>query len=113
MPARRFAALLALAGAPVLAQPAATCAVPGDAIHWVVDWCMATLETDDEIPASACIAQHPVSAFASDCAAKEHFKRELCRVLRGADASPSALQACVDDPAVMGRTVRNGGVGGR
>jgi hypothetical protein len=113
MKARRLAALLALAGASALAQPAAPCEVPGDAIHWVADWCMATLETDDEIPASACIAQHPLSAFASECAAKRHFKRELCRLLRGPQASAAALQACVSDPAVMGRTVRDGGVGGR
>jgi hypothetical protein len=112
MIARRLAALLALAGAHALAQPAAPCPVPGAPIHWVADWCMAMLETDDEIPASDCIAQHPVSSFASACAAKLHFKRELCRVLRGPQAPAAALDACVADPAVMGRTVRRGGVGG-
>jgi hypothetical protein len=113
MSVRRLAALLAIAGAPSFAQPAPPCAVPGEPVHWVADWCMATLQTDDEIAASDCIARHPVSAFASGCAAKLHFKRELCRLLRGAQATPEALQACVDDPQVMGRTVREGGVGGR
>jgi hypothetical protein len=112
MHARRLAALLALAGARAFAQPA-PCAVPGEPVQWVADWCMATLQTDDEIAASDCIARHPVSAFASGCAAKRHFKRELCRVLRGPQAGADALRACVADPQVMGRTVREGGVGGR
>jgi hypothetical protein len=113
MDARRLAALIALAGAPVLARPAPPCAIPDDPIHWVADWCMATLETDDEIAASACIAQHPVARFDSACAAKTHFKRELCRVLRGPRAPADAVKACMRDPAVMGATVRHGGVGGR
>jgi len=74
---------------------------------------MLTLETDDEIPASDCIAKHPVSAFDSACDAKTHFKREMCAILRGPNASAAAVERCVEDPAVIGRTVRNGGVGGR
>jgi hypothetical protein len=112
MPARRLAALLALASPLALAQAAPPCAIPGEPIQWVADWCMATLQTDDEIPASACIAQHPVSQFDSACAAKTHFKRELCRVLRGPQAA-APVEECVLDPAVMGATVRRGGVGGR
>jgi hypothetical protein len=115
MHARRLAALLALSAATgaALAQAAEPCPVAGEAVQWVADWCMATLQTDDEIAASDCIARHPVSAFASGCAAKRHFKRELCRVLRGPQAGADALRACVADPQVMGRTVREGGVGGR
>lgn len=112
MRGRRLAALLALAGAPAFAQPAPPCAVPGEPVQWVADWCMATLQTDDEIAASDCVARHPVSAFASGCAVKLHFKRELCRVLRP-DGGAEALRSCVADPQVMGRTVREGGVGGR
>jgi hypothetical protein len=107
------AVALALVGGCGLAQPASECPIPGEALHWVVDYCMATLETDDEIPASDCIAAHPVGAFASACAAKLHFKRELCRLLRSPDASPETIERCVVDPSVMGYTVRNGGVGGR
>lgn len=103
-------AALLLAGGAARAAP---CPVPGDPVHWVADWCMAQLQTDDEIPASDCIAAHPVSAFPSACAAKRHFKRELCVVLRGRDAARRDIERCVADPAVMGRTVRQGGVGGR
>lgn len=113
MDARRLAAVLTLAGAPSLALAQPQCPIPGDAVHWVADYCMATLQTDDEIPASDCIAAHPVNAFASDCAAKRHYKRELCRLLQAADATSAAIEHCVGDPAVLGRTVREGGVGGR
>jgi hypothetical protein len=115
MHARRLAALLALSAATgaALAQAAEPCPVQGEAVQWVADWCMATLQTDDEIAASDCIALHPVSSFASACAAKVHFKLELCRLSGAPQAAPEALQACVDDPRVMGRTVREGGVGGR
>jgi hypothetical protein len=105
------AVALALAGVPAFAQPAAECPIPGDALHWVVDYCMATLQTDDEIPASDCIAAHPLGAFASACAAKLHFKRELCRLLQSPEAPPATIERCVADPAVIGSTVRNGGVG--
>jgi hypothetical protein len=94
-------------------QPAPSCLVPGEPIHWIADWCMLTLQTDDEIAASDCIAQQRARRFASACAAKTHFKREMCRVMRAGDASAVAIDQCVADPAVVGRTVRNGGVGGR
>lgn len=46
-----------------------------------------------------------------DCAAKRHYKRELCRwaISYG---HPGTIDSCVADPQFMGRTVRNGGVGG-
>ena len=34
---------------------AAACELPGEAIHWVMDYCMARLQTDDEIAASDCM----------------------------------------------------------
>lgn len=86
---------------------AADCPVPGDKVHWIADYCMAQLQTDDEIPAMACIGEELKMAPADDCAAKRHYKRELCRLVREVD-----VERCVADPAFMGRTVRNGGVGG-
>ena len=95
--------LLLLVG---LAQ-AAECAVPGDKVHWIADYCMARLQTDDEIPAMACIDEELKKAMAEDCAIKRRYKRELCGLVRKGD-----VERCFADPAFVGRTVRNGGIGG-
>lgn len=91
------------------ASPA--CAIPGDVTWWIADDCMAKLETDDEIPASACIAEQSKRRFADACAAKRHYKRSMCRRAKASGAVDS-VERCVADPAFMGRTVRNRGVGG-
>lgn len=89
------------------AAQAADCPVPGEKIHWIADYCMAQIGTDDEIPAMDCIMEHDKKKYADDCAAKRHYKRELCQVVK-----PGEVERCMSDPQFMGRTVRNGGVGG-
>lgn len=86
---------------------AADCPVPGEKVHCIADYCMARLQTDDEIPAMPCINEELKNAPADDCEAKRRYKRKLCGVVRGGE-----VERCVGDPAFMGRTVRNGGVGG-
>jgi hypothetical protein len=90
-------------------EPAAGCPIEGDAIHWLADYCMASIGTDDEIAASECIERERGLVFAGECATKLHYKRAMCELAVKYDARPVA--ACVADPSFMGRTVRNRGVG--
>ena len=90
---------------------AAECRVPGDRIHWIADYCMAQLKTDDEIPASACISKQSKRRFANDCAAKIYYKRQMCRLSVDRKARKGSVQSCEADSGFIGRTVRNGGVG--
>jgi hypothetical protein len=66
---------------------------------------MARLQTDDEIPAMACIDEEMKKATGDDCAVKRRYKRELCGLVRKGE-----VERCVVDPGFMGRTVQNGGV---
>lgn len=88
------------------------CPIPGETIHWVADYCMASIGTDDEIAASDCINRELARKFDSACQAKTYFKRSLCRLLHEHGTIQGGIEQCVNDPAVQGRTVRQGGVGG-
>jgi hypothetical protein len=108
----RIVLLAAIASAaPSLAQSRA-CPAAGEKIHWMADYCMSKLETDDEIAASACIEAELKRSFRSDCAARIHYKRALCRLAITRKQRPD-IKSCIADKAFMGPTVRNGGVGGR
>lgn len=102
-------ALLACTGGAVAAGP---CTAPGEPIHWIADYCMLTLETDDEIAASACMEREGRRRFRSDCAASTFFKRRMCEVTIRSGTRAGTVGQCVRDPAFQGRTVRLGGVGG-
>ena len=102
--------LLPVAAAADSAVPACP---PGEKIHWIADYCMATLQTDDEIPASQCISAEDKIVFRNACTAKLHFKRALCEMVVKAGTRAGTVDACVADETFAGRTVRNGGVGGR
>ena len=80
--------------------------MPGEKIWWIADYCMAKLQTDDEIAAGECINQDLGIRFSDDCVAKRYFKRQLCQVVQKGRASE-----CARDPNFAGPTVRNGGVG--
>ena len=90
---------------------AAACPVPGERMHWLADYCMAELQTDDEIAASDCIGEQLEISHENDCAAKIYYKTLMCRtaLTRGHIAS---VERCLADDAYVGSTVRNGGVGG-
>jgi hypothetical protein len=107
-----FANALKPAGRVALADERG-CEIPGEKIHWIADYCMAQLETDDEIPASECIAKENAVAFSSVCAAKRHYKKAMCELSISRDALKGDAERCVADPDYVGATVRNGGVGGR
>ena len=99
------------AAPPALAQ-ARDCPVAGLTIHWIADYCMSTLETDDEIPASSCINTEAGRSFANDCMAKLHYKQALCQLAISRRLRQDDVDNCVSDQEFAGPTVRNRGVGG-
>jgi len=101
-----------VAATPVLAQSRG-CPAAGERIHWMADYCMSKLETDDEIAASPCIDEELKRAFKGDCAAKIYYKNALCRLSIFRKLRPDGIKSCLADQTFMGPTVRNGGVGGR
>lgn len=108
-----FAAALTLACPPAMAQaPGPACPVPGEVVQWIADYCMLTLQTDDEIAVSDCIAENLKKPFAGECAAKTHFKRAMCGLSPQESGPAGSVERCVADPDFMGRTVSNNGVGG-
>lgn len=96
---------------PVAAAPA-DCPVPGMAIHWIADYCMSSLETDDEIPAGSCISKESRIAFKNECAAKWHYKKKMCMLAISRATINGSVQNCLADPDFVGPVVRNGGIGG-
>ena len=80
-------------------------------MHWIADYCMSKLETDDEIAASSCINAEIRIAHADECFAKRHYKRALCELVIFRKARPGRVEDCVNDKGFAGSTVRNKGVG--
>lgn len=88
------------------------CIAAGEPVHWIVDYCMLKMETDDEIAVSGCIEKERKRRFANACASNTHFKKRMCeRMIRNETRAGTAMQ-CVKDPSFKGRTVKAGGVGG-
>lgn len=92
--------------------PPDSCHVQGERIQWIADYCMLKMQTDDEIAVSDCIAENHEQAFSNECAAKIHYKEAMCGLIASNAGSTAAMESCVLDPDFMGRTVKNGGVGG-
>jgi hypothetical protein len=103
--------LLLLLTAPAYGQDSPPCPIAGEAIHWMADFCMAEIGTDDEIAAMACISQELGRPFPDDCAAKGHYKRALCEGAVSRQAVAGSVESCLADEDFMGYTVRNRGVG--
>jgi hypothetical protein len=95
---------------PVSAQPR-ECPVAGTRIHWIADYCMSKLETDDEIAASPCIGKEVARAFTNDCGAKLYYKKTMCRLAISRKQRQDDINSCLADKEFKGATVRNGGVG--
>lgn len=111
---RPFSLLLlgALCAGAAGAAQSSRCTVPGDSIHWIADYCMASLETDDEIAAGECIGRETRRSFKTACAANTHYKKALCELSISRGHRPGSLERCLADRRFIGRTVRNRGVGG-
>jgi hypothetical protein len=103
--------LLLLLVAPAYGQDSPPCPIAGDTIHWIADFCMSEIGTDDEIAAMDCISQELGRPFPDDCAAKRHYKRALCEGAVSRQAVAGSVESCLADEDFMGYTVRNKGVG--
>jgi hypothetical protein len=101
-------AVLAWCGGADADSPLA-CAVPGQLAHWQADWCMARLETDDEIAIADCLEGERQRRFPDDCAGKRHYRDAMCRRMVAAGRYPGSERDCTTDPEAVGATVRNGG----
>src|SRR4051812_34228605 len=103
--------LCLLFGSSAAAAEKERCAIPGERIHWLVDWCMLKMETDDEIAVSACIEKEHKAPGRDGCQSKRQFKRRMCELRIERGTLQGTVAACVGDPAFKGRTVEKGGVG--
>jgi hypothetical protein len=95
-------------------QPSAAekCAAEGEPIHWIADYCMMKMETDDEIAASGCIDEEAKRSFPSSCASNLHYKKALCEGVIRNGARTGTVDQCLKDPTFKGHVVEEGGVGG-
>lgn len=88
------------------------CPVQGELMHWIADYCMLSMETDDEIAVSGCIAEELAMAPKDLCSAKLNYKDAMCRIVVSRDGA-GTVEACMADRNFAGSTVRNAGVGSR
>ena len=95
-----------------LAAERGACPIEGARTHWAADYCMAKLETDDEIAAGECLGEEHKRRFRDECEAKRHYKEAMCRLAIERGRRHDDVAACLADPGFVGSTVRNGGVGG-
>lgn len=103
--------VVALAVLAADADAAPLCPAEGETVHWVADYCMLQLETDDEIAVSGCIEAQSKVPFGNVCAANLHYKTRMCERMLDYGTRVGSLDQCVSDPAFKGRTVAAGGVG--
>jgi hypothetical protein len=106
--------LLAVLAAIAISTEAKTpCAIEGEPIQWIADYCMLKMETDDEIAVSGCIEEQSKQTFPTACASNAHFKKLMCEGMIHAGTRGGTPEQCIKDPAFKGRTVEAGGVSNR
>ena len=103
---------IALAAWAIAARAEGPCLAAGEPIHWVADYCMLKMETDDEIAVSGCIEEERKTRFPTACASNIHFKQRMCAQMMRNGTRSGTLEQCVNDSKFKGRTVERGGVGG-
>ena len=90
--------------------PEAECPIQGELVHWIADYCMLTLGTDDEIAAGDCIARELVVVSDDQCKSKQKYKRAMCKAVATRDRKTTTEQ-CMADRSFAGSVVTNEGVG--
>lgn len=104
--------LLAAALAASAAAGAATDCPEGEPVQWAADYCMLTMETDDEIAISDCLEAQRQVSFPGDCARKLHHKKRMCEIMVRSGTRDGTVEDCVGDVRFKGPVVERGGVGG-
>jgi hypothetical protein len=72
---------------------------------------MAVVESDDIIAADPCMQEDSKVSYRNGCEARQHYKREMCRMAIRRGSERRSLEQCFRDPLFMGSTVANDGVG--
>lgn len=108
-----LALLFALLVASAYGADTVACFIEGSRIHWIADYCMSRLQTDDEMAASACIDEESRIAYPDECVAKRHYKRALCELVISRNSRSGSIDNCLNDKSFAGSTVKNDGIGGR
>jgi len=103
-------AILLLSSLPSMAS-ADQCAAGGAVLHWSVDYCLYLAETDDfeNEAVQSCLEKEQAFQLDNTCENRMLYKRKLCSMPAVSKAF-SSVDACVEDEAFSGPTVRNGGV---
>ena len=86
----------------------AECEIPGSAIQWQADYCMAATQTDDIVAAEPCLEHERRRHHGEECATRRHYKQDWCRLV--ARNSGSTMAECIADPDAAGPTVKGGGL---
>jgi len=86
-----------------------SCAIPGEPVHWVIDYCMFTAETDDFLnPAvQECFRKQETKGMGA-CEIKTKYKQAMCKMKSSQPGG--SWESCMADDTYAGPTVRNGGV---
>lgn len=82
-------------------------------MFWGYDACMYRYETDDSLhPGVMACADHAQRLIRTNgsCIAKRVFKERICLLIQQMEGRRESLSACMQDPGVIGSTVRNGGL---
>jgi len=106
-----FLPLVLLPVASTYGASTVACSIAGPRIHWIADYCMSKLQTDDEITASDCINEEILIAYPDECVAKYHYKGALCQLAISRNTQSGSIESCLNDKRFMGSTVRNKGIG--
>ena len=93
-----------------LAQGAeAQCEIQGDTMHWIADYCIYKVSTDDFA------SPEVVKCFTTEntgnpdsCANRKKYKMKICELMKS--YFYNSTEKCMADKTFSGPTVRNGGV---
>lgn len=85
------------------------CDIPGITMHWIADYCMYRVGTDDfgNPEVGKCFKtendKHP-----DTCANRKAYKRKICEIMKS--YYDNSTGKCMADKSFAGPTVRNGGL---
>ncbi len=88
------------------------CGIPGNAMHWIADFCLHQAETDDfqEPRVQACFAKQQGYKIQDTCENRNHYKLKLCQHLVGKEYYQGDVDMCLHDKEFLPTTVRRGGI---
>lgn len=88
------------------------CEIPGQAMHWIADYCLHQAETDDfqEPKVQACFEKSQGYKIQDTCENRKKYKMKLCQHLVSRGYYEGDVGSCFADKEFIPTTVRNGGI---